>query len=55
MAHQKTPLFVVELDDVFIHRLDLVRILAQPNDSGRSAFDGNRITHFESWHRYAVL
>jgi hypothetical protein len=48
MAHQKPPHFVVELDDVFIHRLDFVRILAQPNDLGRSTFDENRITHFES-------
>jgi hypothetical protein len=39
MTHQKPPLLVVELDDVFIHRLDFVRILAQPNDFGLSALD----------------
>jgi hypothetical protein len=41
-------MFVFELDDVFIHRLDFVRVLAQPNHPGSPAFNRNGIADFET-------
>jgi hypothetical protein len=40
-------MFVFELDDVFVHRLDFVRIFAQPNHSRGLALDRNRVADFK--------
>jgi len=47
-ADDELTLFIFELNDVFVHRLDLVGILAQPDDTAGASFQYNRLAYFES-------
>jgi hypothetical protein len=43
-------MLVLKFDDVFVHRLDFIRVLSQPNDSGSAAIQQDKIPNLVSCH-----
>ena len=43
-------MFVFKLDDVFVHRLDFIRVLSQPNDFCSTSIQRDNIPNLMSCH-----